>query len=119
MSCESPLMLRRFTPSTAAAFRPAIRAFVLCYVVGDLFSVLETELYGIVELVLSRIYEHCAGPCAMSGECPVEVHDPAVRCLASRGKRSVLASLEAWRLCPFCHEICKCGSLDDSGRAEF
>lgn len=68
-------------PQCDYGFQASYQAFILCYVAGDLFSVLATELYGIVELVLSRRYEHCAGPRAMSGECPVDVNDPAIWCL--------------------------------------
>ena len=80
---------------------------------------LEAELHSVIEFVLSGGYEYRTSPCAVSGERPVEVHDPSVRCLAPWGERSILASLEAWRLCPFRHEVRKRAPLDDSGCAEF
>ena len=80
---------------------------------------LETELYGVVELVLSGGYKYCTSPRALPRECTIEVHDPAIWCLTSWGERLILARLEPWRLYPFCHKISKCCSLDDPGCDEF
>ena len=80
---------------------------------------LKIELHNIVELVLSGGYEYRTSPCAVSGERPVELHDPSVRCLPPWGEQSILASLEAWRLCPFRHDVRKRSPFDDSGCAEF
>ena len=33
--------------------QPGYQSLIFCYVVGDLFTLLETELYNIVELILS------------------------------------------------------------------
>ena len=41
-------------PQGDCGFQACYQAFIFCYVVGDLFSVLEAELYGIVEFVLGR-----------------------------------------------------------------
>ena len=118
-SCESPLMMRALYSQSGCSFQACYQALIFCYVIGDLFSMLEAELHDKIEFVLSGRYEHCASPCAMSRERPVEVHDPAVRRFTSWGKRPILARFEPWCLRPFCHKIYKCGSLIDSGHAEF
>ena len=40
-------------PQCCCSFQARYEALVFCYVVGDLLALLETELYDIVELVLS------------------------------------------------------------------
>ena len=67
-------------------FQACYQAFVFYYVIGDLFSMLETELHSVVELVLSGRYELRTSPRAVSGERPIEVHDTSIRCLASWGE---------------------------------
>ena len=91
------------------------QSLVLCYIVGDLLALLETELHVIVELVLGGRYEHRPSPSTLPGECSIEVHDPAFWRLVSWGKGPILAGPEARCLCPFGHEICQRGPLDDSG----
>ena len=73
-------------PQGDCGLQACYQAFVFCYVVGDLLSVLEAELHGVIEFVLGRGHKHCASSRTMSGECPIEVHDLAVRCFTSRGK---------------------------------
>jgi hypothetical protein len=67
------------------------QAFILCDVVGDLLTILEAQLYGVVELVLGGRDEHRASPRALVREGSIEVHDPAVWGFISRGKRAILA----------------------------
>ena len=94
-----------FHPQGSCGLQARYYTFILRYVVADLFTLLETELYSVVELVLSGRYKHRPSPGAMSGERPIEVHDPAFWRLASRGEGPILVGLEAWCIRPFCHKI--------------
>ena len=73
-------------PQGHCGLEASYEAFVLCYVVGDLLALLEAELHGIVELVLSGRDEHCSSPRAVVRESAIEIHDPAVRSLAPWGR---------------------------------
>ena len=83
-SCESPLMGEALHPQGHRSLEASYEAFILCYVVGDLLALLEAELHGVVELVLSGRDEYCSSPRALAREGTIKIHDPAVRRLASR-----------------------------------
>ena len=71
-------------PQSCCGLQASYEALVLCDVVGDLLALLKAELLGVVELVLSGRDEYCPSPRALMREGAVEIHDPAVRRLASR-----------------------------------
>ena len=72
---------------------------------------LEAELHGVVELVLSGRDERGASPHALTREGTIKIHDPAVRRLTSRREGPVFAFFKRWGICPLWHEISERGPL--------
>ena len=75
-------------------------------------------MHGVVKLVLSGRDEYCSSPRALAREGAIEIHDPAVRRLASWREGPVFAFFKRLGVCPFFHEIGEHGSLDDPGSTE-
>ena len=70
-------------PQSCRSLQASYEAFVFRDVVGDLLALLKAELHGVVEFVLSGRDEYCSSPRALVREGAIEIHDPAVWCLAS------------------------------------
>ena len=100
-SWGSPLMVLALHSQGCRSLEAGDQAFVLRDVVGDLLALLETELHGVVELVLGGRDEHCSSSRALVRKSAIEIHDPAIWCFTSwrgigprllqaRGCRSIL-----------------------------
>src|SRR3954466_4738791 len=59
-------------PQGSCGLQARYQTFILRYVVGDLFTLLEIELYSVVKLVLSGRHQHRPSPCAVPGERPIK-----------------------------------------------
>ena len=81
----------------------------------NILALLEAELHDIVELVLGGRDEHESSPHALTCECTIEVHDPTIRCFASRREGEVLAYFSVGNISPFYHEVGKGLTLADYG----
>ena len=70
-------------PQGRCGLEASDEAFVFRDVVGDLLALLESEMHGVVELVLSGRYEHCPSSRALACKRAIEIHDPAIWCFTS------------------------------------